>query len=280
MTPDRGAAQRGSLIVAGTGIRCAGQLTTEALAWMRRADKLLYLVRDPVAQEAIRQLNAGSESLDDLYADGKPRRATYEQMVERILDRVRAGFVTVLAVYGHPAIFVRCTHESVRRARAEGFEATMLPAVSAEDCLFADLGVDPASHGCQSYDATDFFIHGRRVDTTSAVVLWQIGVFGEWTYRPQGNVAAIPLLVERLLTDYPPDHVVYVYEAAVLPGCEPFVSPVPLAALGQAWIPPMSTLYIPPARPTVLDPYAYGRLTSAGSRTQGAPSGRAETASG
>jgi len=264
VTPDRGSAQRGSLIAAGTGIRCVGQLTTEALAWMRRADKLLYLVRDPVAREAIRQLNVGSEPLDDLYADGKPRRVTYEQMVERILDHVRAGFVTVLAVYGHPAIFVTCTHESIRRARAEGFEARMLPAVSAEDCLFADLGVDPASHGCQSYDATDFFIHGRRVDTTSAVVLWQIGVFGEWTYRPHGNVAAIPLLVERLLTDYPPDHVVYVYEAAVLPGCEPFVSPVPLAALGQAWIPLMSTLYIPPARPTVLDPNAYGRLAAAG----------------
>jgi hypothetical protein len=36
----------------------------------------------------------------------------------------------------------------------------MLPAISAEDCLFADLGVDPADHGCPSYEATDFLVHG------------------------------------------------------------------------------------------------------------------------
>jgi len=31
----------------------------------------------------------------------------------------------------------------------------MLPGISAEDCLVADLGIDPASSGCQSYEAND-----------------------------------------------------------------------------------------------------------------------------
>ena len=37
------------LIVAGTGIRTIGQMTMETLAWLRKADKVLHVVNDPVA---------------------------------------------------------------------------------------------------------------------------------------------------------------------------------------------------------------------------------------
>ena len=58
----------GSLIVVGTGIRAMGQLTTEAIAWMRRADRVLYVVADPIAEEVVRQLNpTGAESLAGFY---------------------------------------------------------------------------------------------------------------------------------------------------------------------------------------------------------------------
>ena len=52
------------LIVVGTGIRAIGQLTTETIAWIRAADKVLYVVSDPIAEEAIKSLNPeGAESL-------------------------------------------------------------------------------------------------------------------------------------------------------------------------------------------------------------------------
>jgi len=35
----------------------------------------------------------------------------------------------------------------------------MLPGISAEDCLFADIGVDPGIYGCQSFEATDLFVN-------------------------------------------------------------------------------------------------------------------------
>ena len=54
----------------------------------------------------------------------------------------------------------------------------MIAGISAEDCLFADLGFDPASTGCLTFEATDFLIHNRRVDPTCLVILWQIGVVG------------------------------------------------------------------------------------------------------
>src|SRR2546429_6584747 len=53
-----------------------------------------------------------------------------------------------------------------RQAREEGFEAEMLPAVSAEDCLFADLGVDPGDEGCQSFEATSFLLFRSEEHTS------------------------------------------------------------------------------------------------------------------
>jgi len=255
-------AKRGSLVVVGTGIRTVGHLTLEAIAWMSKADKVLYVVGDPVAEDVIAQVNPdGAESLAKLYAEGKPRLQTYEEMVQRILECVRGGMLTCVACYGHPGVFVHPSHEAIRRARSEGYEARMLPGISAEDCLFADLGVDPGILGCQSYEATDFFANARRIDPTSSVILWQIGVVGDATFKRNGyDLSAFPLLVERLLEYYPPTHLVYLYEAAILPGCEPTIWPVELRSLGQVPLSPGFTLYIPPAYPTTADPVMYSRL--------------------
>lgn len=245
----------GSLIVVGTGIRTVGQMTMEAVAWIRLADKVFYVVGDPTAVAMIEELAPGrSESLSTLYAEGRQRIDTYRAMVERVLASVRGGARTCFAAYGHPGVFAFPTHESIRRARAEGYQARMLPGVSAEDCLFADLGVDPGTLGCQSYEATDFLVNRRMIDPTSNVVLWQIGVLGDGTYcAGRYDTSTLPLLVQRLLMLYPPQHPIYLYEAAVLPGCEPVILPVPVAGLAMAPMRPGFTAYIPPARATQTD---------------------------
>jgi len=169
---------RGSLIVIGTGIRTVGQLTMEAIAWMKIADALLYVVGDPIAEAVMQRLN--------------PKGA----VSDHILRSVRGGSRTVAAFYGHPGVFAYPSHESIRRARLEGFDARMLPAVSSEDCLFADLGVDPAVGGCQSYEASDFMLNSPVIDPSSQLVLWQIGTLGDWTYkRYRYDTTAMPLLV-------------------------------------------------------------------------------------
>jgi hypothetical protein len=248
---DSQSARRGSLVAVGTGIRSVGQLTVEAMAWMKQADKLLYVVADPVAEGLIKELNPqGAESLFGLYADGKSRMDTYREMVERILSHVRAGQATCVALYGHPGVFAYPAHEAIRRARAEGYPAKMLPGISTEDCLFADLGLDPALNGCQSYEATDFLMHDRQLDPSSVVILWQIGIVGDLTFKTNGYpLPALPLLLERLYRFYRPDHVAYVYVAAVFPGCEPLIQPVPLHALPHSGLPAVATLCIPPGQP-------------------------------
>ena len=84
----------------------------------------------------------------------------------------------------------------------------MVPGISAEDCLIADLGIDPAVNGCQSYEATDFLMNARLIDPSSQLILWQAGALGDWTFQTRGyDLKALPLLVEKLLTLYPPDQV-------------------------------------------------------------------------
>jgi uncharacterized protein YabN with tetrapyrrole methylase and pyrophosphatase domain len=244
----------GSLTVVGTGIRTVGQLTQEAIAWMKVAEALLYVVGDPVAEEVLTRLNPKAESMAGLYQEGKDRLPTYLAMVDRILDSVRSGNKTVAAFYGHPGVFAFPSHESIRRARAEGYPAQMLPGISAEDCLFADLGVDPAVGGCQSYEATDFLLNARVIDTSAQLILWQIGTLGDWTYKTRMyDLRAFPLLIQRLIELYPPTHVAVVYQAAIFPNVPPGITPVPIGALSPAYVSAATTLYVPPARPATPD---------------------------
>jgi precorrin-6B methylase 1 len=252
-----------ALVVVGIGIRAVGQMTFDAVAWIKKAEKVLYVVNDAVAEEIVCQLNPSAESLAGLYADGKLRTVTYQEMVERILDCVRSGKVTCVVSYGHPGVFSYPAHEAMRRARAEGYAAKMLPGISAEDCLFADLGIDPSTSGCQSFESTEFLINGHALDVTSHIILWQIGVVGDWTFKKKGyDHSALPMLAERLCQFYQPNQVAYLYEAATFLGCEPVIRPITIASLPQAAPSPLATLYIPPARPAMLNQAVYDRLNA------------------
>jgi precorrin-6B methylase 1 len=254
-TPSSESARSGSLIVVGTGIRTVGHLTLEAIAWIKESDVVLYLVGDPIAEEAIRHLNpSGAMSLRGYYGEGVHRSQSYEAMIQHILGCVRAGQRTCAAFYGHPGVFAYPSHESIRRAHQEGYAARMLPGISAEDCLFADLGVDPAVNGCQSYEATDFLLHVRNIDTSSQLILWQVGVVGDWTYRGEGyDLSAFPLLVSRLCEFYGPLHEGFIYEAAVLPGLPPSIIRIALGSITAEYVNAGSTLYVPPVRGTTLN---------------------------
>jgi uncharacterized protein YabN with tetrapyrrole methylase and pyrophosphatase domain len=254
--PPGSAERRGSLVVVGTGITLARQTTLEAVACIQRAEKLFFLVTNPATEGWIRRLNPSATTLEDCYNEGKSRFKTYREMADRILAAVRAGLQVCAAFYGHPGVFVRPSHDAIRRARREGFPARMLPGVSAEDCLFADLGMNPGEEGCQSFEATDFLACRRRFDPSSALILWQVGVLGEPGVRK--SMACRPERL-RVLTDvlrrhYSARHPVVLYEAAQFPICEPMIERMPLAKLPQATVLPLTTLYVPPRPSRTMDP--------------------------
>jgi uncharacterized protein YabN with tetrapyrrole methylase and pyrophosphatase domain len=238
----------GSLTIVGTGIRSVAQVTLEAKAHMQQADKLLYLVTDPVTRDWICGLNETAESLHDCYRDEEPRLRAYARMTERIAAWVRKDLNVCVAFYGHPGVFVKPSHDAILQARQEGHRAEMLPGVSAEDCMFADLGFDPAVGGCQSYEATDFLTRKPRFDTASHLILWQVSVIAEGKFSSKGNYRkdGLAFLAEALLEHYPPEHEVFLYTAALYSVCKPEIQRVPLSGLAKLSLSPTATLYVPP----------------------------------
>ena len=238
----------GSLVVVGTGIGAA-QLTTEARAEIAGAEEVFFLVGDAVSEHTVRELAQQASSLGSCYENGRPRRHAYERMVETILAPARAGKHVCAAFYGHAGMLVFPAREVIARARREGLQARMLPGISTLDCLFADLGVDPAEHGFQSYEANDFLRRRPSVEPRASLVLWQVGVVGQELHSPDGAPEALPELIDALLESYPPDHELVVYEASPYPGVAPQIVSVGLGALSASALSHRSTVYVPPLAP-------------------------------
>lgn len=264
MSAEVTSSKRGTLTVVGTGIQAVAQTSAEAVQYIESADKVYFISADALTEIWIRRLNPAAESLNALYQPGKDRDLTYNEMVDRVLASVASGLNVCLVSYGHPGVLAYPTHEAVRRARREGYNAQMLPGISADACLFADLGIDPSLSGYQSFEATDFLVHHRNFDPHSALVLWQIGAIGVFTHRPQievWNPEGLQILADVLLKAYPAEHEVTVYEAARYACCSAKIIKVKLAALGGSQIPAIATLYVPPYGKAEFDWDMLRRLT-------------------
>ena len=246
--PAHDGAQRGSLTIVGTGITLGAHATAETIQVLKDSDCVLYLVTEPATEEWLARLNPRSESLEGLYAEGKNRLATYIEMAELMLGRVRSGQSVCAAFYGHPGVFVNAAHRAIQQARHEGYAARMLPGISAEACLYADLGVNPGDRGCQSFEATDFLAFQRRFDPTSVLILYQAGVLGEASVRRgmKARPVRLAVLTRFLRRAYPPNHPVILYEASPFPTCDPAIAQIRLKDLPRASVPAMTTLYVPP----------------------------------
>lgn len=250
----------GSLTIVGTGIQ-AGQLTAAARNAIEQADKLLYGVVEPIAKAYLHSLNPAAESLTSFYGEGKDRLVTYMEMADRILQEAKRGLNVCAAFYGHPGVFVIAAHEAIRRAREAGISARMLPGISAEDCLFADLGIDPAFPGCQNFEATDFLVHRRQFDVTASLILWQIGVIGVQSFELKYEPRNLDVLGEYLSGFYGPDHRAVIYEASTYADLECRAELTRLDALANARVSRITTLYVPPKNaPRAIDREMVRRL--------------------
>ena len=252
---------RGRLACVGVGMMLGAHLGPRARRHIETADVVFVAVSDPLVEAWVGRMNADVRSLQPLYRAGRSRHRTYAAMVDAMLAEVRAGREVCGAFYGHPGVFARVPHQAIAQARAEGFQAVMEPGISAEDCLYADLGVDPGTVGCQHYEASQFMFYRRIVDPGAWLVLWQVGLAGvRETARLVNTARERALLVERLARDYPRDHLVTLYEAATLPVARPRVERVPLDGLVDATLHQHTTLVVPPARRLGRDADMWGRL--------------------
>jgi len=239
----------GTLVCVGTGMLLGGHLTPRARHEIEQADSVLALVYDGLFELWLRQLNPRLESLQPLYLEGQSRRLTYDRMVERLVASARSGQRTCGAFYGHPGVFACVPHEAVRAARAEGIEAYLEPGISAEDCLYADLALDPGDVGCQHFEATQFLLYRRRIDPSALLVLWQPNTVGDRSLASFRTGAQYrQLLLEVLLRDYPPTHEAILYRAASSPLEPARIQRMPLTALPHAHIEQTDTLVLIPVQ--------------------------------
>ncbi|MCD9030269.1 hypothetical protein LDO32_00775 [Luteimonas sp. Y-2-2-4F] len=251
----------GRLACVGLGMMLGAHLAPRARSHIEQADVVFAAVSDPLVELWVQRMHPDVRSLQPCYAPGRSRHDSYRDMVEAMLAEVRAGRSVCGAFYGHPGVFATVPHRAVAQAREEGFEAHMEPGISAEDCLYADLGIDPGLVGCQHYEASQFMFYRRRIDPSAYLVLWQVGVAGDRSVsRAATGPAHRRLLAERLREDYPAEHTVWLYEAATLPIAVPRMDALPLSGLADAGTAQHTTLVVPPAAPLQRDEAMLARI--------------------
>lgn len=236
---------KGSLTVVGTGISIAGQMTLYTESVIKHADIVLAVVTDSTLYN-LQSLNPNTYSMRTYYDKALPRSLTYQKMKQKMIDEVLAGKRVVAAFYGHPGVFVNPSHHAISELHQMGYNAAMLPGISAEDCLIADLGIDPAAYGCQSYEATQFLFRNYRIDPHMMQIIWQIGCIADFGFtHGKSEHPGLLVLQEVLLKYYPAHHEIIIYEAATMPLMQPRIEKSPLAELANLIPTGISTLVIP-----------------------------------
>lgn len=240
------ASSPGSLVVVGSGIQFARHVSERTLSEIRQA-QVVFCLADPFALAMITRLRPDTINLGAHYALGKDRRETYREIDARIMKEVRSGKAVCAVFYGHPGVFADVPHRVIRKTRAEGLNARMEAGVSAEACLYADLGIDPGQRGVQSLEATHFLYFDRHLDPQGLVLLWQVALSGDLSCsRLHAESEGLQILVTKLLRWYPPDHKVILYEAAQLPIDSFRAESLCLSDLPSAHYTEVTTLVIPP----------------------------------
>ena len=235
-----------TLSLVGTGIKTLSHLTKEAEAHIKQSDIVLSLVNEPVMMEWINKYSKKNISLDAVYFGSDKRSQAYEEITKFIINTLDDYEFVCVLFYGHPTVFASPGINAIKMADGLGVNTVVLPAMSAEDCMFADLKINPGDCGCFSVEATDLILRNRVFDVNSHLIVWQVAMIGNVEHSKAVNLKALSILKNYLLKKYPKDHVIYSYEASIYPGMKCNSSGFCLAELENQKYTTITSLYIPP----------------------------------
>ncbi len=232
----------------GPGMILGAHITERCRNIIQKAD-VVFMSCHAMVEKWISTMNDDVRSLQPYYGEDKDRRDTYREMQAAIIEEVRSGKNVVGVFYGHPGIFAQVPHKAIAQAQKEGFSAHMEPGISADACLYADMGIDPGRFGIQQFEASQFLFYKRNIDPSAYLILWQIGHAGDVSLTTrQSGAAERQVLVEQLLKYYPPKHKVAIYECPFIITEQPKIDWYELESLASADISLVSTLVIPPGK--------------------------------
>lgn len=242
--PRRATRAKGCLTIVGLGIKGLAQITAEAMLAIENASIVFHAAADDATARWIAARSRRAQDLTSCFSGRRSFRAAHDAMVKQIVTALDRGGEVCAAFYGSPAVGVYPAHRALTLARKRGHHARMLPGVSSEACLFADLPLDPLASGCQSYEATDFLLRKPRFDPKSPLVLWQIGFVGG-RMNPSARQTGLDRLGRLLRTAYGRTHKAALYVAGTSANSEGRFEWLELQQLPAASIPDEATLYVP-----------------------------------
>ena len=237
------------LIVVGSGIKSVSHISKETQRIIQDVDKVLYLVSEPLMKAWIEQKSTSAESLEPIYYNFEKRVDAYHAISNYIVEQHLKIKLLCVIFYGHPTVFADSALNAVQRINNMDGDAIILPAISAMDCLFSDLKLDPGKSGCFSIEATELLIFERHIDNNSHFLIWQAANLGA---HDGLQTTKIGVLCDYLLEYYPSKHPVCIYEASQLPTIKHRADWIKLDELSNADITPISTLYFPPIQNKIL----------------------------
>lgn len=237
----------GSLVCVGTGMTLGAHISPIARSYITQADVIFSLMSTGITERWVQEMHEDVRSLQPYYQAGKNRNITYNEMVNAILAEVRKGKKVTAVFYGHPGVFACVGHKAIKQAKKEKFPAHMEAGISAEDCLYADLAIDPGKTGCIHYETSQFMFYLRNIDPAAYLVLWQVGIAGDKSLEKFSTGKAYrQILVDLLLGTYPAEHQVILYQAKVLPIDTLRADYIAICDLVDAELFMHTTLVIPP----------------------------------
>lgn len=254
--------------VVGTGMVGYRQFTREVEAAIRKSARC-YLVHYQALVERYIEDDLGTpvEPLTGEYEPGEHRADTYRRMAARVIDGAEAADGPVcFALYGHPMVFVSPARWVVEDGRDRGLTVRVLPGISSMDCLYADIGLDPAEHGLQMFEATDLLVREFALNPRVPAMIWQVGTVGSVLYSSADSAPArFTPIREYLERFYPADHTAYLLQTATYPITESEQIPFRIGEFEAIHdrVNYVQTLYIPPVEVQgVRNEALYDRLTS------------------
>ena len=164
------------IFIVGLGVLNVDHVTRETEAVLRRSNEVLYVDTGVATRAYLEGLCPKVTALyETSYAEDAPRLNAYARMAARVVDAAMDHPPVTFAMQGHPIVGVYAPFLIRDLARILNLEVIVLPGISAMDCLFAELMVDPCVGGMQMYEATDLLLRRRPLQPDVPLFIWQIG---------------------------------------------------------------------------------------------------------
>lgn len=219
--------------IVGLGVLSVDHVTRETEDAIRNSNEVLYVDTGVATGEFLETLCPKVTAIfDSSYSDSEHRLNAYQLMAARVVDAALQHAPVTFAMQGHPTVGVYAPFLINDMAGVLGLSVRTLPGISALDCMFAELMIDPCVMGMQMYEATDLLLRCRPLQPDVHAMIWQVGCVETRLYSMR---VSRPLRFERLqahlLQFYPADHEVTLFFATPHPLMRSTCHRFPLGAL-------------------------------------------------